>query len=566
MIWQAQSETVEHKAERMIGRNSPRMSEDEMNADEGPRGFDDFTLELGDVMRGERATMGKSLLDVQRELRIKASYIAAIENCDPSAFDTPGFIAGYVRSYARYLGMDPDECYRLFCEESGFAVAHGMSEKASTIRKGQGNFPAPAARDIFEQPRMPFVPAGDSFFSRIEPGAIGSLLVLIALLGGIGYGGFAVLREVQRVQIAPVDQTPLVLSDLDPVQATVTPPAEGDEQVASADGAGPFSPPSNEALDRLYRPKALDVPVLVARDAPISSLDPATVGAFAEAARNQLPQVDTATAEAALQAASLPAPLPAQTALNASTVTLVAVRPAWVRVRGANGSVLYERVMEPGDTWTVPEGQTEASLTVGESGALYVATNGQTLGPLGPKGQVTRDVALLPEVVTAAYKPAEPAKDGDLQRVLAKLNQTLVPAPAQSQLAEAAPSVSQPGAPKVLQDSAPGVTMIAVRPAWVRVRSADGSVIFEKTMRAGDTWTAPAMQDPANVRVGESGAVYFAVNGQTYGPVGAAGTVTKNLPLSVEHLTSAFKVADLSRDADLSRVVAELSSDLVQTD
>ncbi len=70
--------------------------------------------DLGDLMRGERATLGKSLLDVQRELRIKASYIAAIENSDPDAFDTPGFIAGYVRSYARYLNMDPDQAFRLF--------------------------------------------------------------------------------------------------------------------------------------------------------------------------------------------------------------------------------------------------------------------------------------------------------------------------------------------------------------------------------------------------------------------------------------------------------------------
>ena len=29
--------------------------------------FDDFEMRLGDIMRGERATMGKSLLDVQRE-------------------------------------------------------------------------------------------------------------------------------------------------------------------------------------------------------------------------------------------------------------------------------------------------------------------------------------------------------------------------------------------------------------------------------------------------------------------------------------------------------------------
>ena len=87
----------------MIGRRAkPAVTE----ADK-PKGFDDFELRLGDVMRGERATLSKSLLDVQRELRIKASHIAAIENCDVSAFETPSFIAGYVRSYARYLGLDP---------------------------------------------------------------------------------------------------------------------------------------------------------------------------------------------------------------------------------------------------------------------------------------------------------------------------------------------------------------------------------------------------------------------------------------------------------------------------
>ncbi|NCO17601.1 MAG: helix-turn-helix domain-containing protein, partial [Alphaproteobacteria bacterium] len=97
-----------------------------------PKGFDDFELRLGDVMRGERATLGKSLLDVQRELKIKATYIAAIENCDVSAFETQGFVAGYVRSYARYLGMDPDWAFKRFCAEANFVVAHGMSAAASS--------------------------------------------------------------------------------------------------------------------------------------------------------------------------------------------------------------------------------------------------------------------------------------------------------------------------------------------------------------------------------------------------------------------------------------------------
>lgn len=84
----------------MIGRRGKLPVSDEPKL----KGFDDFDLRLGDVMRGERATLGKSLLDVQRELKVKASYIAAIENSDPTAFETQGFVAGYVRSYARYLG------------------------------------------------------------------------------------------------------------------------------------------------------------------------------------------------------------------------------------------------------------------------------------------------------------------------------------------------------------------------------------------------------------------------------------------------------------------------------
>ena len=37
-----------------------------------PKGFDDFELKLGDTLRGERATLGKSLVEVQNELKIKA--------------------------------------------------------------------------------------------------------------------------------------------------------------------------------------------------------------------------------------------------------------------------------------------------------------------------------------------------------------------------------------------------------------------------------------------------------------------------------------------------------------
>ncbi len=168
-----------------------------------PTGFDSYDLRLGDIMRGERATLGKSLLDVQRELKIKATYIAAIENADVSAFETQGFIAGYVRSYARYLGMDPDAAYQSFCAEAGFTTAHGLSEAASTTKPARKEYTG----DPLANPDASFVPQRESVFAGIEPGAVGSVAVLLALIGVIGYGGWSVMQEIQRVDFAPVEQT-----------------------------------------------------------------------------------------------------------------------------------------------------------------------------------------------------------------------------------------------------------------------------------------------------------------------------------------------------------------------
>ena len=394
----------------MIGRRFTRKAEDQ---EPEPRGFDDFDLRLGDLMRGERATLGKSLLDVERELRIKASYVAAIENADPSAFDTPGFIPGYVRSYARYLNMDPDKSFAAFCAESGFSTAHGMSAEASSVRKPQQAVQKRSARpvDPLMSPNTPFAPAKESMFSRVEPGAIGSVLVLVGLITALGYGGWTVLTEVQRVQFAPVENTPDVLADLDPL--------DNAEQVTPEDRdvAGSFEPPMvDDRLDRLYRPEALDVPVMVARDAPISTLDPSQVGTL----RPDMPRADRSSAfELARKPESLPSPQVVEDPLPGLRV--VAVRPSWVRVRAADGSVIFEGIMNAGDTYDVPKTEEPPTLRAGESGAVYFAVNGKHYGPAGPRGAVTSNLPLEAEGLSAVYEVADIEQDEDLLRYVAEL-------------------------------------------------------------------------------------------------------------------------------------------------
>ncbi len=391
---------------------------------ETPRGFDAFELRLGDVMRGERATLGKSLLDVQRELKVKASYIAAIENADPDAFETPGFVAGYVRSYARYLNMDPEWAYEKFCAEASFEVQHGMVAQSGAVQAAKAERRARTTTDPLGG--NGFVPRREAFLSKIEPAAIGSVLVLLMLVGGIGYGGWSVLQEIQRVQFAPVAENGGVASGLDPLDITRAGgvldsaiggdvlPVENDSQetqVAAVDSGV-------DVLERLYRPEALEVPVLVSRDAPISSLNPDDIGTLAPAGGAQQLPLDRAIAEAMAD----PEEATVQVIAEAPpAVSVFAVRPAWVRISSADGTVIFEKILAAGEEYILPAVEDAPFLRAGNSGSVYFSVNGETFGPAGAAGSVAKNVELAAASLSEGYDLADPSQDGDLAKVVAEL-------------------------------------------------------------------------------------------------------------------------------------------------
>ena len=392
----------------MIGRWGKTTSQEEAK----PKGFDDFDLRLGDLMRGERATLGKSLLDVQRELKIKATYIAAIENADVAAFETPGFISGYVRSYARYLGMEPEASFARFCTESGFQVAHGMSAAASTASMvAQRARSAGADKgDPFANPNASFVPRAESAFARIEPGAVGSVSVLVALLIGLGYGGWWVVQEVQRVQLAPVNEAPAVVAEIDPlgnIDGQASSLRSAPDQVADAATAG-VAGFSADPLE-LYRPEALAVPVMTARDGPIAAIDPRLTGVMAQTnATEVLPSAEDLAASDEVQVLAV-----------AKGVEIMAVRPSWVRVSAVDGTVIFEKILDAGEKYAVPPLAQAPILRSGNSGSVYFVVDGKTVGPAAPGAQVVKNVSLEAASLIAAYVEADPAADADLAKFVA---------------------------------------------------------------------------------------------------------------------------------------------------
>ena len=366
-----------------------------------PMGYDDFVVKLGDELRGERATRGKSLLDVQRDLRIKAAYIAAIEDCDPSVFPNPGFVAGYVRSYARYLKLDADQMYARFCAESGFK---GINADMNPKTRSTGKTPVLVRSD--NRPAFGgglMAPQKESILNSVSPSGIASVLVLVLLISGIGYGGWSVLQDIQRVEFAPVEQAPGVTAAME----TPLTPEEGEAPQLAAATNQP-TPIRDDIIGQLYRPQQLDVPRVEPRDGPIASIDPDTVGLFRP---EPAPVVEARSGMAT--AALLPDPSeeyqgPVVTVEQAPPpVEIVAVRAAWVRVYEEGGTILHEKILEAGERYTIPREARAPLLRAGNSGSVFLLIDDKTYGPVGAGTSVAKRVMLDGESILASYDSVE---------------------------------------------------------------------------------------------------------------------------------------------------------------
>ena len=385
-----------------------------------PKGFDDFELKLGDTLRGERATLGKSLVEVQNELKIKAAYISAIENCDPLAFDTPGFVAGYVRSYARYLNLDPDEVFSKFCSESGFATVHGMSDKASTVKPDKNSALLPTDNfidgdELFNKSPTAIVDNSSKTFDKIEPGAIGSLAALICIVCGIGYGGLTLFNQMQTVKISPSDASPIILTEISSELVT----EENIDNLTT-------NKITNDQLDRLYRPQALEVPVLTARDGPISTLDPAFSNNFEIQQTSNFSEIASNVSEANLTEQILKTNIEEPSIQVVQdlppSVAVLVTENAWVQITAADGTVIYENIMLPGEEFVLPQLEVPPKLRSGMSGYVYFSVNGELFGPVGSGTSVRKNVELSASNIVSTLQTPELSNKKLIAELISKGN------------------------------------------------------------------------------------------------------------------------------------------------
>lgn len=96
------------------------------------RGFDDYELTAGDVIRGARATMGMDIAAVAERLRISPEPLLEIEEGVYSGAQPHYLMNNIVRDYARFLDLDPNEIRALYWKD----VEQRSSQAVAAVSAG----------------------------------------------------------------------------------------------------------------------------------------------------------------------------------------------------------------------------------------------------------------------------------------------------------------------------------------------------------------------------------------------------------------------------------------------
>ena len=353
------------------------------------KGYDSYTVTLGDKLRGERATLGKTLEDVERETRLRIEFLLGIENADISAFPAPSFIAGYVRSYASHLNMDPEECFIQFCKESGFI---GLQSQINGTKKNKVVKATKHLDDPILNPQIPKNKIQNGKFNNFSISGLFSLTALLLLIFGLGYGGAIVLNEVQKVNLSPLNQLPSI--------KTNTSTLSNENSFFEKINTNNLNIASNADLENLYRPTELILPLLTPRDGPISAIDPSSSGVYAQEDKSLIDlEIETSTFKIT-QA-------PQVTEKEPKAIYVIAQKPAWVRIFEPNGNILFENILDTGQRYKVPKSAKSAMLRAGNSGFVYLMIGDDFYGPLGTSTGVAKKVNLQSEMIIENYELAK---------------------------------------------------------------------------------------------------------------------------------------------------------------
>ncbi len=358
--------------------------------------YDSFEISLGELLRGERATLGKSCSDVQKDLKIKAIYIKAIESCDLQGFENKSFIAGYVRTYARYLDLDPEYVYERFCSESGF-LSSELNSFVSTKKNKKKTF-SPNKHNKknlnfskFSEKQFQVNFSSVYFLKKLLP-----IFSLFLILFGVTYWLMLIVTDIQRLEFIPIDQEPYSSVELNNIDNRLFELNNNnfDVQTLNLDNI------AKNSLGNLYSTRDEMFPVVQNRDSPIAKIDPNSYGLFLktekmnnpfEIKRNLFLGENKYTEHKDDSNLILGPKNP--------KLVLVAFDKSWIRLKDQNGDIYLERNLKKDEEFIIPNELFSGSLRAGNATKVFFVINGNLYGPLSSELSVVKNFSIDPEYI-----------------------------------------------------------------------------------------------------------------------------------------------------------------------
>lgn len=148
---------------------------------------------VGDELKRTRVSAGLDIQAVSEQLKIKSSYLTALENNDYTAFPAVVYGIAFLRTYAQFLGLEADPLIERFKSETNHLV-----ETDSLM-------PIITKHNVLPKKRT-----------------LGICIISLACLWGIWY----VLTRQQNVPVVVVPNEPVMTPVIEPI---VTAPIESDQ-------------------------------------------------------------------------------------------------------------------------------------------------------------------------------------------------------------------------------------------------------------------------------------------------------------------------------------------------
>ena len=99
-------------------------------------------MRLGEVLAAKRGERGLTIEQAARATRIRAHYLSALESDELERLVAPVYAKGHLRTYARYLGLDPEPLVKMLRTEA--QDAHRLLSISTHISRPQMVLTAPA--------------------------------------------------------------------------------------------------------------------------------------------------------------------------------------------------------------------------------------------------------------------------------------------------------------------------------------------------------------------------------------------------------------------------------------